>query len=95
MSSMMGVGRKNADNTFTGMLMGEIANKASITPPTLNTYSTGIGLYGIDQGVFAYGFNSDGTAFLGKPGHGRIWFDGNNGFIASQNWFYDKNDDTN
>jgi hypothetical protein len=28
----------------------------------------------------------DGTAFIGKSGHGRIVFDGNNGFIKSAGW---------
>jgi hypothetical protein len=82
MSAMVGAGIKNSDNTFSGVLMGQVS-KADVAPPSYDGASEGIGLYGIHKGAFSYGFNVEGTAFLGKSSGGRIWFDGNNGFIAS------------
>jgi hypothetical protein len=75
----MGAGKKNDNNTFDGVLMGNVNAAAGI--------DSGIGLYGFHQGAQSFGFKIDGTAFLGKAGKGRILFDGNYGFIASENWF--------
>lgn len=90
MSSMLGAGRKNEDNTFNGVLMGEIELNADV-PIMKNNLGegrhSGLGLYGFHEGQQAFGFNIDGSAFIGKAGGGRIMFDGNNGFIASANWF--------
>ena len=80
LSSMLGAGKKNNDNTFSGVLMGEVGNQ-------LGTSSEGIGLYGYDHGAQAFGFKEDGTAFIGKSGTGRIQFDGNEGIIASASWY--------
>lgn len=82
LSALLGAGRKNANNTFDGVLMGNVDAAAGI--------SDGIGLYGFHQGAQSFGFKIDGTAFLGKAGKGRILFDGNYGFIASANWFTGK-----
>ena len=103
MSTMMGAGIKNKDNTFSGVLMGDIVagadfdtenvrNNMAIPPQN----ATGIGLYGFHEGAQSFNFNIDGTAFLGKNGHGRLMFDGNHGFLYSANWFesfYAKNED--
>ena len=80
LSTMVGAGIKNDDNTFSGILMGEIGGKV------YEDRKSGIGLYGLDHGEQSYGFNIDGTAFLGKSGKGRIEFDGNNGTITSGNY---------
>jgi hypothetical protein len=48
---------------------------------------SGLGLYGFHDGEQSFGFNIDGSAFIGKASRGRIMFDGNKGFIASANWF--------
>lgn len=82
MSAMVGAGIKNSDNTFSGVLMGQVS-KADVAPPSYDGASEGIGLYGIHKGALSYGFNVEGTAFLGKSGHGRIWFDGDKGIIQS------------
>ena len=94
MSSMVGAGRKNfTNNTFDGILMGEVAKQADVPAMKDNlgegTHS-GLGLYGFHDGKQSFGFNIDGSAFIGKAGGGRIMFDGNNGFIASANWFTGK-----
>lgn len=91
MSAMVGAGRKTSDNKFEGVLLGNVSygtntfqNSAAYgkSPP-----KSGIGLYGYHQGVQSFGFNIDGTAFIGTSGSGRISFDGTNGIIASGNWF--------
>lgn len=93
LANMVGAGRKNTDNTFSGVLMGTIGQTANIdvdniTQETvsLNNDHTGTGLYGFYHGKQSFGFNINGTAFLGKSNGGRIAFDGNHGFIYSQNW---------
>ena len=72
LSAMIGAGVKSENNTFSGVLMGKIqqANKDAIT-----------GLYGYKEGLLTYGFNEDGTAFIGPSGNGRIEFDGEHGII--------------
>lgn len=77
LSSMIGAGKKNDDNSFSGVLMGnvQIADKT----PT-------IGLYGYNYGAQSFGFLENGTAFIGKSNTGRIWFDGNQGYITSQSY---------
>lgn len=82
LSSMVGAGIKNDDNTFSGVLMGEVSQ-------ALGDRHNGMGLYGFDHSEQSYGFNINGTAFLGKSGKGRINFDGNKGTIQSGN--YDEN----
>lgn len=67
-------GRKEADNTFSGIMMGDWQDEFFVSQT---------GLYGFDHGAMAYAFKQDGTAFIGKSGLGRINFDGNMGIIAS------------
>jgi hypothetical protein len=77
----MGSGVKNEDNTFTGIVMGEMSK--------VNEEKNQVGLYGYHHGVESFGFNSNGTAFLGKSGAGRIEIDGDNGTISSTGWNID------
>jgi hypothetical protein len=94
---MVGAGRKNEDNSFSGVLMGEIELNTNVPIMKDNLGEgrhSGLGLYGFHEGQQAFGFNIDGTAFIGKSGGGRIMFDGNNGFIASANWFTGKDNNT-
>ena len=93
LSNLVGAGKKNDDNSFSGVLMGEIESNAGIQADGysnperyLASDHTGIGLYGFHKGAQSFGFNINGTAFLGKSGGGRISFDGNHGFIYSQSW---------
>lgn len=83
LSSMIGAGIKNADNSFSGVLMGDIDQ-------AYNGRKTGLGIYGFHEGEQSFGFNSDGTAFIGKSGRGRINFEGNNGTISSGNYKKDE-----
>lgn len=82
MSTMVGAGIKNQDNTFSGVLMGDIVAGADFDPSNAN----GIGIYGFHEGEQSFNFSVKGTAFLGKSGRGRIHFDGNHGSIYSANW---------
>lgn len=81
LSQMVGAGVKNEDNTFSGVLMGNVA----LADEKIGN-KTGLGLYGFHHGEQAFGLNVDGTAFLGKAGSGRIEFDGNKGTIQSYNY---------
>ena len=76
LASMVGAGIKEDNNTFSGVLMGEVSQ-------AFKDNHNGLGLYGFHQNDQSFGFNVNGTAFIGKAGHGRIWFNGNNGTIRS------------
>ena len=79
MSTMVGAGKKDVNNTFTGVLMGDVAAGAGFDERN----HSGIGIYGFHQSDQSFGFNVDGTAFIGKAGRGRILFNGNKGTIES------------
>ena len=79
MTMMIGAGRKNSNNQFNGVLMGDVKTGTGDD-------ATATGLYGFHEGAQSFGFKIDGTAFLGKADHGRIEFNGNTGVIYSQNW---------
>jgi hypothetical protein len=55
-AAMLGVGQKDVNNRFTGMVMGEIGELKN---------NAQWGLYGFDKGVGTYGFRTDGSAFIG------------------------------
>jgi hypothetical protein len=80
LSAMIGAGKKNKDNTFSGVLMGEVGAKTGDT--SMGT----IGLYGVHEGEQSFGLKIDGTMFLGKSSCGQIVFDGNRGTIRSGNY---------
>ena len=81
MASMLGAGHKDSNNAFYGVLMGDVGVKTE--DETIVT----AGIYGFHAGAQSFAWKADGTGFIGKSSHGRIEFDGNNGFIASANWF--------
>ena len=87
LASKIAAGRKEKnDNTFTSVILGDWQEhgEKSITENT--------GVYGFYHGSMSYAFKDDGSAFIGKSGNGRIYFDGSDGKIYSSNW-YTKNDD--
>ena len=77
LSTMVGAGKKESDNTYTGVLMGDVESGSG--DKTIKK----TGVYGYNHGMQSFGFMDDGTAFIGKVGKGRIVFDGNEGRIAS------------
>ena len=76
LASMVGAGRKNNRNEFEGVLMGEIKTESAIET----------GLYGYHKGGQSFGFLTNGTAFIGPAGFGRIRFDGTKGEICSETY---------
>lgn len=82
LSTMLGAGRKNDNNTFSGVLIGDISSGTEN-----NEASTQTGVYGLHEGVISYALKEDGTATFGKAGHGQIKIDGNKGQIFSPNYF--------
>ena len=78
MSARMVAGRKENDNTFSGVMMGDWKGQDVETKITEKT-----GIYGFNHGSASFGFRDDGTAFIGKSGSGRIEFDGEKGIIKS------------
>lgn len=82
LSTAIGAGKKETDNSFSGILMGDIAKGFEFDPDNMS----GLGLYGFNQGAQSFCLNVDGTAFFGKAGRGRIYFDGDSGTIASASY---------
>ena len=62
-------GKKDDNNKFTGVILGDWSQTNSDLNMTTNT-----GIYGFHQGAMSYAFKDDGTAFIGKDGQGRIEF---------------------
>ena len=79
LSQIVGAGKKNQNNQFSGVLMGEVDSAS-------NENHNGYGLYGFHEGAQSFSFNVDGTAFLGKSGRGRIMFNGDSGTIESASY---------
>lgn len=78
LSTMLGAGKKNQNNTFSGVLIGDIKGGSG-----LDDTETLTGVYGIHEGVISYALKEDGTATFGKAGHGQILIDGNSSTIQS------------
>lgn len=81
LSTMLGAGRKNTDNSFSGVLIGDIQGGTK-----LNGTDTQTGVYGLHSGAISYALKEDGTATFGKPGHGQIKIDGNQSTIQSSSY---------
>lgn len=67
-------GKKESDNTFTGVLMGDWSDKNNDIES---------GLFGFDKGSSTFGFRTDGTAYIGTANSGRLEFDGNKSTLQS------------
>lgn len=83
MAPMIGAGKKNADNQFSGVLMGDVKkadNDISLT-----------GLYGYQNGIQTFSLTEDGKAKFGASGSGQIQIDGKSGIIQSGNYMIDNN----
>lgn len=82
LSTAIAAGRKNSDNTFSGVMLGDWSNTSSTPDLTGQT-----GIYGFHNGEMSYAFKEDGTAFIGTSSNGgRIEFNGNSGLIKSANY---------
>lgn len=78
LSTMLGAGKKNENNTFSGVLIGDIQGGSKLNDTEILT-----GVYGIHEGVISYALKEDGTATFGKAGRGQILIDGNSSTIQS------------
>lgn len=78
LSTMIGAGKKENDNSYSGVMMGDVACAVDTTMK--------LGLYGFNHGLQSFGFTIDGKGFIGKAGQGQILFDGNRGTISSGAW---------
>ena len=85
MASSFAAGHKESDNSFTGIIMGDLVN---------NNNKVTTGLFGYQKCNQSFGFKSDGTAFIGRSGLGRISFDGNKGLLQSGSYIITKKDNS-
>lgn len=85
-AAAVSAGRKNLDNTFSGVMIGDWSGKDLDTNSSIANQT---GVYGFHHGAMSYAFKEDGTAFIGKYGDGRINFNGNNSTIYSANYAFD------
>lgn len=87
LAAKIAAGKKHKDdNTFSGVMMGDWSgNDSSTDDPSSAEYAIteNTGIYGFQRGVATFGFRDDGTAFIGKPGFGRLEFNGNKSVIES------------
>jgi hypothetical protein len=81
LSARVVAGKKESDNSFSGVMMGDWSGIDAETYITNNT-----GIYGFKHGSASFGFRDNGTAFIGQSVEGRIEFDGEKGIIESGNY---------
>ncbi len=91
MSTMIGAGKKTEDNTFEGVMMGDIEKGANFDTEN----ASGLGIYGFNNGAQSFYMGVDGKVFFGKAGRGRIYFDGDDGTIASASYLQNKDPNNN
>ena len=90
MSAVMGAGKKESDNSFTGLLLGDLPKvtqegvDANGNPSMVNK----TGLPGYEHGEQAYGIFDDGTMFLGKSSRAQLKFNGTEGLIQNAGYDY-------
>lgn len=82
LATAVGAGKKEPDNSFSGVLMGDIGKGMNFDPDNIS----GLGLYGFNFGAQSFCLSVDGKAFFGKAGRGRIYIDGDHGTIASASY---------
>lgn len=82
LSTAIGAGKKEENNSFSGVLMGDIGKGMNFDTDNMD----GLGLYGFNKGAQSFCLSSDGKAFFGKAGRGRIYFDGDSGTISSASY---------
>ena len=81
-ASMIGAGKKSADNKFTGVLMGEVGGLDAEG----NKTNVRNGLFGYSDGYQSFSLDNNGTATLGRSGRAQLKFDGNEGTIQNANY---------
>lgn len=79
---MLGAGRKEEDNSFSGVLMGDYTQQ----PLDDINLKTSTGLFGFNKGVQCFSFTDDGKATIGKNAGAQLIFDGNESIITSASY---------
>lgn len=79
--AQIAAGKKENNNTFTGVLMGSFGDSKADSSLSKNT-----GVYGYYQGKQVYALKDDGTATFGKSGNGRITINGSTSQIKSEGY---------
>ena len=82
LASRIGAGRKDSNNQFSGVLLGDWQGKVNANTETFKH----TGLYGFRNGMMSFGFKDDGTAFIGSHTAGQLQFDGNTSTITSASY---------
>lgn len=85
LSTAIAAGKKESDNSFTGVMIGDWNSASSVNDILKKT-----GVYGFHKGAMSFSFTEDGKATIGKSGSGRIEFDGSSGIIKSSSWGTDE-----
>ena len=86
LSPAIAAGKKHSDNSFSGVMIGDWTDKDATIGGTAEEITKQTGIYGFNYGAMSYAFKEDGTAFIGKDGRGRIYFDGNDAKIYSASY---------
>lgn len=90
MSTMLGVGKKNEDNEFSGIIIGDIealAQEAAEDDGVDQT--TGVGLYGLTEGIISFSLTDKGIAtFGGANNNGLVMLGGEGNTVTSANGNY-------
>lgn len=81
LSTMLGAGRKNSDNSFSGVLIGDIKQGTD-----QQSASSLTGVYGLQDGRISYSLTEDGKATLGANGNGQIIIDGSKSLIKTKGY---------
>lgn len=84
LAPMIAAGAKNNDNSFTGLIMGDIRKGNGDNNIDDDFYD--IGLYGFHEGRQSFGLLSKGTAFFGKSNKGRIMIDGDSSTLYNEGY---------
>lgn len=78
MANMLGAGRKNPDNTFSGVMIGDMAKGTGNDSAYSET-----GVYGLYKGDVSFALKDSGKATFGVANRGQIHIDGNESTITS------------
>ena len=81
MANMFGAGRKNEDNTFSGVMMGDMAKGTGNDSAYAET-----GIYGLYKGDVSFALKDNGTATFGVANRGQIHINGNESTITSSGY---------
>lgn len=97
MSAMLGAGKKNNQNQFSGIIIGDLAAAAGMDDESIPE-TTGIGLYGLSNGIVSFSLTETGVATFGSiesdTNQGKVILGGDSNIITDANGHYLINIDT-